>query len=57
MFFLCAYYVPGYVLSAKGTALQQTRQESPDLMELTFLLGGKWTNKYSMKSGYKCYEE
>lgn len=37
-----------YALSTKDATVEQTRQEAPALMELTFLLGEKQKNKYRM---------
>lgn len=46
-----------YALSTKDATVEQTRQEAPALMELTFLLGEKQKNKYRMSGDYKSYEE
>ena len=46
-----------YALSTKDTTVEQTRQESLALMELTYLLGGKQKNKHKTSGGYKSYEE
>lgn len=35
-FLLCAYYVLGYIPSAKATAVERTRQESPTTLSLHF---------------------
>lgn len=51
------FIVYPYALSTKDTTVEQTRQESLALMELTYLLGGKQKNKYKMSGGYKSYEE